>query len=166
IIQVTSVTISATSATIKVNQSKQLTATVLPSNASDKAVIWKSSNTKIATISQTGKVTARFPGTTTITVTTKNGKKATCKVTVQQPVTSVKLNKTSLQIKKGKTYKLVSTVYPTNASNQKVTWKSSNKAIVTVSSTGMVRGVKMGTAYVTVVTIDGKKSARCKVVVK
>jgi len=81
-------------------------------------------------------------------------------------VKSVKLNKTSVSILKGKTSKLIPIINPSNASNKKVTWKSSNVKIASVSSTGMMKGIKKGIAYITIVTMDGKKSARCKVVVK
>jgi len=91
---------------------------------------------------------------------------ASCLITVTQPVSSVKLNKTYLSIFKGRTSKLISTINPSNATNKKVTWKSSNKAIATVSSTGTVKGIKKGTCYITVTTVDGKKSSKCKVIVK
>jgi hypothetical protein len=81
-------------------------------------------------------------------------------------VTGVSLNKTSLILTKGKTYKLTATVKPGNASNKKVTWKSANKAIATVSSNGTVKGIKEGTVYLYVYTVDGKKSAKCKVTVE
>jgi len=166
-IPVTGVTISKTSASIKVPLTLQLKAAVSPSNAVNKAVKWTSSNTKVATVSSTGKVTSKSKGSATITVTTvSGGKKATCKVTVIQPVISVKLSKTTLSIHKGKTSKLIPIINPSNASNKKVTWKSSNKAIAIVSSTGTVKGIKKGIAYITVVTVDGKKSAKCKVIVK
>ncbi|MEI6736857.1 MAG: sialate O-acetylesterase [Pseudomonadota bacterium] len=166
-IPVTGLSIGKTSATIKVPLTLQLTAVVSPANAANKAVKWTSSNTKVATVSSTGKVTAKGPGTATITVKTVSGAFAkTCKVKVLMPVKSVKLNKTSISLAKGKTSQLKATVSPTNASNKKVTWKSSNTKIVTVSSTGLVKTKAKGTAYVTVITSDGKKTARCKVSVK
>ena len=166
-ILVTEVKISAISLSIKVNYTAQLTCTVLPSNASDKSVTWISSNSKVCVVLQSGKVTAKATGTSTITVTTADGsKKATCKITVTQPVTSIKLNKASLTILKGKTFKLIPSIYPANASNKKVVWKSSNKALATVSSTGIITAKKKGTATVTVTTFDGKKTAKCKVTVK
>ena len=166
-IPVTSVSISKTSATIKVPLTLQLSAGVSPANASNKGVKWTSSNTKVATVSSAGKVTAKGPGTTTITVKTVSGTFAkTCKVTVIQPVVSIKLNKTSLSILKGKSAKLIPTINPNNASNKKVTWKSSNKAIATVSPSGIVKAIKKGSCYVSVVTVDGKKSAVCKVYIK
>ena len=80
-------------------------------------------------------------------------------------VLKVSLNKKSVSIIKGKTFILIPAIKPSNSSNKKVTWKSSKKAIATVSSTGRVKGIKKGTAYITAVTVEGKKSARCKVVV-
>jgi uncharacterized protein YjdB len=145
----------------------QLTATVSPSNAANKAVRWTTSNYKVATVSSTGKVTAKAKGTATITVTTvSGGKKASCKFTITQPVKSVKLNRTTLTLKRGKTYKLTATVSPVNASNKKVTWKSGSVKIASVGSTGLVKAKVKGTVYITVTTVDGKKTARCKIFVK
>jgi len=165
-IPVSSIKLNITATTLKVPQTLQLTTTVLPANAANKSVTWSSSNTKIATVSIDGKMYSKAQGVCIITATAFGGKTATCKVTVTQPVISVKLNKTSLSILKGKTTKLIPIINPSNASNKKVTWKSSNKLIAMVSSTGTVKGIKKGTCYITVVTVDGKKSARCKVVVK
>ncbi|MFA6308804.1 MAG: Ig-like domain-containing protein [Clostridia bacterium] len=67
---------------------------------------------------------------------------------------------------KGSTYKLTATVNPSNASNKNTTWKSGNKAIATAPSKGIVKGIKKGTVYVYVYTVDGNKNARCKVTVK
>jgi len=166
-IPVTGVSISKTSATIKVPLTIQLSAVVGPAKVANKAVKWTSSNTKVATVSSTGKVTAKGPGMATIKVKTVSGAFAkTCKVTVLMPIKGVKLNKTSLSLAKGETYKLKAAINPTNASNKKATWKSSNTKILTVSSTGVVTAKAKGTAYVTVITSDGKKTARCKVNVK
>ncbi len=166
-VAVTGIKLNKTAASLKVNQMMQLTATISPINATNNSCTWKSSNTKIATVSSTGKITANAPGTAIITVTTVSGGKiATCKITVVQPVISVKLNKTVLTLDKGKTYKLIATINPSNATNKKVTWKSGNSSIATVSSTGIVKGIKKGTTYVYVYTVDGKKTAKCKVVIK
>ncbi len=81
-------------------------------------------------------------------------------------VTGVKLNKTSISIFKGKTYKLIATVYPSKATNKKVTWKSGIKSIATVSSKGVIKGIKKGKVYIYVYTVDGKKTAKCRVTVK
>jgi len=86
--------------------------------------------------------------------------------TIIHHVTGVKLNKISLTLSKGRTYKLTATVNPSNARNKKVTWKSGNTKIVTVSSSGTIKGIKKGTVNIYVYTVDGKKSAKCKVTIK
>ena len=147
-----------------------LKATISPSNADNKSVSWSSSNKKIATVTSAGVVKGLKAGTTTITVTTKDGnKKATCKVTVTNPVVkvkSVKLNKKSASVKKGKKLTLKAAINPSNATNKAVSWESSNKKIAVVSSKGVVKGVKIGKATITVTTKDGKKTESCKVTVK
>ena len=167
LIPITNVNISKSTATINTNQTLQLTVTILPSNATNKAVKWSSENTKIATVSSNGKVTAKLPGTTTITVMSKNGSfKAACKITVRQPLISINLNKTKITLAIGKSYKLVSTINPSNASNKRVLWKTSNSKTATINSSGAVLAKAKGTAYITVTSEDGKKSARCTVTVK
>ena len=164
---VTGVTINKKTASLKVAQILQLTATIAPAGATDKTVKWSSSNVKVATVSSTGKVTAKAVGSAKITVKTTDGSKtASCAVTVLQPVTSVKLSKTSLALLVGKASKLIATINPTNASNKKVTWKSSSPAIAAVSALGVITAKAKGTAAITVTSVDGKKTAKCNVTVK
>ena len=166
-VHVTGVRLNKTSTSLKVKGTLKLTASVLPSNAADKSVLWRTVNLKIATIDSTGMITAKMPGVTTVTATTNDGSfVAQCKLTVTQPVTGVKLNKTNATILKGKTLVLKATVLPANASNKKVVWKSSNVKIATVSTTGKITAKAKGIAYVSVTTVDGKKLAKCKVTVK
>jgi len=159
--------ISKSTTSLKTSTSIKLTSTLTVAVEAFNQVKWMTSNPKVASVSATGIVIAKSPGTATITVQTGSKyvtqKTATCKVTVTQPVTSVKLNKTALSLFKGKFVKLISTINPANASNKKVTWKSSSNAIATVSSNGTVKGIKKGIAYISVITVDGKKSAKCKV---
>jgi uncharacterized protein YjdB len=143
-----------------------LKATVTPKNATT-TLKWYSSNTKIATVNQNGKVTGKSTGTVTITVKTDNGKSASIKIRVIQRVTSIKLNKTVLHFAKvGKTKKLTATVSPKDSSNKSVKWKSSNTKIATVTQNGKVKSKGKGHCTVTATTKDGsKKSAKCTVVV-
>ena len=145
-----------------------LTATVYPSTATNKNVVWTSSNTSVATVSG-GTVKASKAGTATIKITTVDGgKTAECRVTVKAKavsVTSVKLNKSTLTLTEGDSEKLTATVYPDNASNKNVTWTSSNTSVATVSG-GTVRAMKSGTATIKVTTTDGGKTAECQVTVK
>ena len=166
-VPVTSVKLNKTGITLSKGKTFALTATISPANASNKKVTWTSSNTKAATVDAKGKITAKGKGSATITVTTADGKKkATCKVTVTVPVSSVKLNKTVLTLDKGKTSTLTATVSPSDASNRKVTWTSSNAKVATVDSNGKVTAKGKGTATITVKTADGNKTATCKVTVK
>ena len=155
------------------NGTLTLKATVNPTNATNKGVTFKSSNTKVATVNSKGVVTLKSRGSAVITATSKaNSKiKATCKVTVVQKVTSVKLNRKSITLKvKGKanqkTYTLKATVNPSNANVKIVTFKSSNTKVATVNSKGKVVAKKKGKATITVTTKDGRKTAKCSVVVK
>ena len=145
-----------------------LTATVNPSNATNKNVTWASSNTSVATVSG-GRVTALKAGTATISVTTEDGgKTATCEVTVNAkiyPVTGVSLNKTTAEIIVGNKLQLKATVNPSNATNKTVTWMSNNTSVVTVNSSGEVSSLMPGLANVVVTTEDGKYTAICKITV-
>lgn len=170
IISVTGVSLNKTSLTMTEGDVQELTATVTPSNATDKSVSWSSSNTSVATVSSVGVVTAKSAGSATITVTTNDGgKKATCSVTVKAKtiaVTGVELDKTSISMTVGDTQSLTATVTPTNATNKSVTWSSSNTSVATVSSSGVVTAKSAGSATITVTTNDGGKKATCTVTVK
>ncbi|MEI6603217.1 MAG: Ig-like domain-containing protein [Clostridia bacterium] len=159
-----SVSLNQKSVTLAVGKSVMLVAVLAPLGVTSK-LTWTSSNTKVAKVAN-GKVTAISIGTATISVKTANGKTATCKVTVPVvKVKSVKLNKTTVSIKRGKTYQLKATVSPVNATNQKVTWKSMSTKVATVTSKGLVKGIKKGSTYIYVTTVDGRKTSRCKVTV-
>ena len=164
-IPVKSVSLNKTKVTLQKGKSTTLKASLNPSTASDKKVTWTSSNTKVATVDKNGKVTAKGAGTAAITVKTNDGKK-TGKCTVTVPVTSVKLSKTSLTLNKGKTSALTAAVSPSNASNKKVTWSSSNTKVAAVDKNGKVTAKGLGTATITAKTADGGKTATCKVTVK
>ena len=146
-----------------------LSATVLPSNASNKDVSWASSDANIATVSKDGEVTGIKPGSTTVTVTTVDGKKtAKCQVAVEKriyPVESVSLDKTSLELTEGDKATLIATVLPENASNKDISWTSGDEKVATVSAAGEVTAVTPGKATITVTTEDGNKTAKCEVTV-
>ena len=166
-IQVTGVQLNTNALSLKVGATSQLTATVLPAGA-DNRLTWTSSNTAVATVTN-GLVKAVKAGTSVITVKTVNGKTASCQVTVTAPaptkvsVKSVGLNKTKLTLGVKETFKLTATVKPSNATNKKVTWKTSKKSVATVKN-GKITAKKKGTATITA-TVDGKKKT-CKVTVK
>ncbi|MDD6645462.1 MAG: Ig-like domain-containing protein [Oscillospiraceae bacterium] len=165
-----SVTTDKTAVTLKNGASTTVKATV---NGGDLGYTteWASSNEKVAVVDQNGKITAKGKGKADVTVKVQNpGSEtdvfvATVKVTVTQPVTSVRAS--SVTVYNGKTAKIKVTVSPSNASNKAVTYSSSNKSVATVTSAGVVKGVKPGTAYITVKAKDGSgKYTKCKVTVK
>ena len=166
IVHVTGVTLNKTALSLVNGTNETLIATVAPNDAADKSVTWSSSNTSVATVNSSGKVTAKAVGTTTITVTTVDGgKTATCTVTVKQPVTGVSVSPASATLNVGGTQQLSATVTPSNADNKNVTWSSSNTSVARVSSSGLVTAVAKGNATITVTTTDGSKTATCTVTV-
>ena len=166
---VQSIKLNQTQRTILKGKKYTLKAKVGPKNATSKAVTWKSSDKKIATVSSKGVVTAKKAGRVTITCTAKDGSNvyATCSVTVANPVKTIKLNKKKVTIKKKGTYLLKATVGPKSAGNKTVKWTSSNKKVATVSASGLVTAKKKGKVTITVKAKDGsKKTAKCIVTVK
>ncbi|MCL2596450.1 MAG: Ig-like domain-containing protein [Paludibacter sp.] len=169
IIEVESVTLSQTTLSLVVGQSQTLTATVLPTNATDKSVAWTSSNASVASVAN-GFVTAKSVGSTTITAKAGN-KTATCMVTVSViAVTSITLIETSLSLPIDETTTLIATVLPANATDKSVTWTSSNSSVASVvSSIDPVDGVCLVVANAvgnaTITAKAGDKIATCVVTV-
>lgn len=164
-------------ATMYTGKKLTLKAKVNPANASNKALTWKSSNTKIAKVASNGVVTGVKAGTVKITATAKDGsrKSATCTVTVRQSVSKITLSKTNVVLpKKGSSYNVRVTVAPKNAYNKNVAVKSANTKVAKVSASTVKSGktvkitaVKKGKTKVAFTAKDGsKKSAICKVTVK
>ena len=173
-IPVDGISLSNTSLTFSAIDSKEtLTATVTPSNASNKNLEWTSSNPDVATVtsivSSRGVVTAKGNGTATITARAKDGSNisATCTVTVTIPVDGISLSNTSLTFTAlNTTQTLTATVSPSSAANKKLTWTSSNTSVATVSSNGVVTSKGNGTATITAKATDGSNiSATCSVTV-
>jgi len=167
IVAVTGVSVSPTMVTVGLGTTQQLNATIAPANATNQNVTWTSSNTAVATVNTSGLVTAVSAGTATITVKTVDGNKtATSAITVAAiPVSSVAVSPTSTSLYAGNTQQLSATISPANATNKNVTWSSSNNAIATVNSSGLVTAVSAGTATITATTQDGNKTASATITV-
>ena len=153
----TSVTLNKSSEEVLVDEYVQLTATVLPSNTTNKAVTWKSGNTAVATVDENGKVKGIAPGTATITVTTADGSNlsASCTVTVLKAVGGIMINQATLTLNVGETETLTATVTPADAANQTLLWSSSNSSVATVDQGGLVTAKSIGEATITVAATDG-----------
>ena len=161
--------VSLNASSIPLQKGKSTTAVKATLTKGDSIAKWKSSNKKIATVDKKGKITAKKTGTATITVKTKKGATASVKVKVQKgKVTTKKLTITNvtdkkLTLKKGKTFKIKTSVTPIT-SPDKISYASSNKKIVTIDKKGKLKAVKKGTATITVKS--GKKTVKFKVNVK
>lgn len=125
---------------------------------------WSSSNNSIAKVSSSGIVSGIKAGTAVITVISENKKyvaSATIKVIGKKiTVSSIKLNKTKLSLKKGKTFQIKTTIAPKNASNKTLKYSSNNKKIATVSSKGKISAKKKGSCTITVKTTDGSNKKK------
>ena len=168
-VDVTSISLSSSSLTVAVGEAKDLTATVLPTDATNKEVTWSSSDSTVANYVN-GKVVGYKAGTASILATSVSNKdvSALCSVTVTNSVVhvnSVSLNKSSAEVNVGGTVSLSATVLPSNATDKTVTWSSSDTTVATVSN-GTVTAKAAGSATITVKTNDGNKTATCNITVK
>lgn len=166
--KVSSIKLNKTKLSMKIGTSYQLKADVLRHTATNRKVKWSSSNSRIVSVSSTGKLKAKKLGKATITVKALDGSgvKATCKVTVVRKVSYLKLNKSYITLITGYQYKtLKAKVLPKDATNKKLRWSTSDAKIVSVNkNTGTMFAESAGTAFITVRTTDGSKlSRRCRV---
>ncbi len=161
-IHVTSVTLNKSTASLNKGASFVLVATVMPYNATDKTVTWTSSDPSVASVNESGKVSALKGGKAVISA--KADKiTATCEVTVIAPVETITLSPETCEIARGEEITLTATVGPEDATDKSVSWSTSNKNVATVDSNGTVRGVGKGQARITV--RSGNVSAQCTVTV-
>lgn len=167
VVPVTGVTVAPATATINVGETQQLTATVLPANASNRNVTWSSSDPTVATVSALGLVSGLRAGTTVITVrTVDGGRTAASNISVTfVNITSISLLPANAALRTGMTLQLNAAFMPANASNRALLWTSSNTNVVTVNDHGLVAGLRPGTATITVTTVDGGRTATSNITV-
>ena len=163
IIAVEQVTLNVTSQTLEEQESFTLTATVTPHNATYKDVVWSSSDASVASVDETGKVTAIKEGSCVISANCTNDKVATCQVTVTPIlVRSVTISSSSYRMMVGETKSINYTVNPVNAKITDVSWRIEDTSIATVSTDGVVTSKAIGTTKLTV-TINGQYTAECQI---
>lgn len=151
VVQVDKVTLDKSELSLKPKGTARLTATVSPSDASDKNVTWSSSNTNVATVNDSGLVKAVNNGTATITAKSSNGITAQCVVTVATPVSSFSVTPAkSKTINIDGTFTFKAKIYPTNADDKTLLYTSSNEDVAVVDDNGTVTGVSAGKAVITV----------------
>jgi uncharacterized protein YjdB len=171
-VPVIGITLDKSTASVDVGKAIVLTASITPADATNKLVNWRSSNTNIASVDSNGVVIGRYAGEVVITAETADGKHtATCRVKVNAvntvvPVTGISIAKQNIIIKKGNAVALEAQVLPLNATNKKITWRSSDSNIASVDAAqGIVIAKQSGVVVISAVTDDGGKTAYCYVTV-
>ena len=152
-IHATSVSLDITEKTAEHYDDFQLTATIAPLNFTD-AVVWTSSNEEVATVSDTGYVEICGVGTAVITVTAGNVK-AVCKITVPQLIDWIEFDEDEIELKAGQTYQLKPYISPSDATNKKLKYTSSDTKVAEVSASGLVTAKSEGEAKIRAAATDG-----------
>lgn len=162
IFDVTGVSLSPENLSMDIGDLSQFVVTIAPENATNKNVMWSSSDESIAIVDENGLVTALSEGDVTITVTSQDGNYSAIsnvQVLADEPseivVTSVEVTPEELSLEIETSEQLSVTVLPVEATNVNVTWTSSDETIATVSSEGLVQGIAVGDATISVTTEDG-----------
>ena len=163
-VEVTSITLSQSTANLIKGESLTLTAIVVPDDATDKTVTWSTSDENIAAVDANGVVTAISAGTATITAMAGD-KVALCQVTVENiAVSGITLSQSAESLLKGEVLTLTATVVPADAFDKTVTWSTSDERIAAVDGNGVVTAVAEGTATITATA--GGHSAACLITVE
>ena len=167
VVPVTGVTVNQSSLNLKVGNSATVKAEVNPSNATNKNVIWKSSNDSVAMVDSNGKVTAYGKGSAVISAIAGDNSaiKANVNVTVTYDVKLI-LEYSAKTLEEGTSFVLQSRVTPAQA-NQGVTFESSNNSVATIDNNGKITAKSAGTAIITATSVEDKsKKEKCTVTVK
>ena len=151
------ITLKTTDVTLNVGKTTRLSASVSPASTNDKSVVWTSSDESIATVTNTGSVKGIAPGSCTITCASKDfpSVSATATIHVQQPVTRIAFTEKSVSFNVNTTLQSYYEVEPASATNQGVTFSSSNERVATVDANGLITGHMKGTCTITVKATDG-----------
>lgn len=156
--KVSKITLSETDLTVSQSlKNLQLRASVTPDNANNKIVLWKSTNTRVATVDSNGMVTFVGPGTVSIIATSEDSPSVTaiCNINVGVPVSSITLDEITKTMYVGDSQRMGYIITPTNATNKTVTWSSTNTNVVGVDATGLITARTAGIAIIMVKTVDG-----------
>lgn len=169
-VSVRSIKLNKSKATVAVNSTLKLTATVSPKTASNKDVNWSTSNKNIATVDSTGNVQILSSGSVVITATATDGskKKATCKLTCKAfPVTSISLSPGEKALNVGESVQLAASFKPSNATNKTISsWGVADSSIASIDQNGKITAKKAGTTKVYAISTSGKKRAEATIRVR
>ena len=170
-VEVTSITASSNYLALNVGETRKITYTIQPSNATDKTVTFASSDSSKVSVDQQGNIEALAEGDILITITASNGVSTDCQVVVTAvsqvvSVTGITLNVNNGNVQPNETLKLTATVLPSNATNKSVTWESNNTGVATVNN-GTVTGVADGEATITCKSVENPSiTATCQITVQ
>lgn len=152
------ITLSKTSVSITTKQTHQLRVTFTPASAAA-PVVWSSSNNLVASVDRNGVISPKMVGSCTVTAQCQ-GKRASCKVTVKAPkdvaVKSISVRASSVTLEVGDTWSVQAKIFPTNATNKKLSYTTSSSKVCKVSSSGRIEARAAGKATVTVKSGNGK----------
>ena len=166
-IPISEIALNQTSIDGNIGDTFQLTASILPENASNKTLIWQSDNESVASVDNNGLVRLLNSGVAMIkaSATDGSGTYSECKVTVNKVlVTSITLSETTKEMAVGEEFQLFATILPDNATSKNVEWKSTNESIAIVDNKGVVKALKQGECEVSVTAMDGSETtASCKI---
>lgn len=166
---VTGISLSETNGILKLSdKSFQIRAIVYPENALNKGIKWTSTDQSIARVDVNGNVSLLKPGKVTIIATSLDNPSVTamCNLTIEVPVVSVVLDETNKTMYVGDRVRLSYTMQPTDASNNVVTWTSTNSKVATVDAKGLVTAKSVGTTVIIIRTADGGRTSYCNITVK
>lgn len=163
IIPIENISFNQASQILFIGNSLFVTPTITPSNASNQLIYWDSSNPDIASIDNTGNITAIKYGQTKITATTKEGNhSASFTLYVYEHVESIEIP-TEMMLEVGKNQKITAIVKPEGKTYDKVTWKTSDPSVATIDDNGEVKGISKGQCTIIATTVDGNHKAYCDV---
>jgi uncharacterized protein YjdB len=165
---VTTIQLDALEATLKEGGTLRLNAVVTPDSADNKALQWSSSDTSVATVDETGKVSAVSQGSAIITATATDGSNVTasCSIKVVKLVATIQLDITEATLNEGDALQLNAVVAPVAADNKALQWSSSNPSVATVDKNGLITAHQKGSAIITIESTDGSQiSAMCIIIV-
>lgn len=164
--KVTDVNIVKSAIVLEVGDTIVLEYNIIPENAANKGVTWRSFNEAVATVSENGVITAKADGTASIEIKTDDGKITdACTVTVITPVKGISFDQTVWNVTKGLDFKAPYTITPANATNKTVTWSSQDESVAIVDGNGKVTAIGAGSTTITVTASNGSY-AQCIVNVK
>ncbi len=169
-VPVTGIFVTPDTATMNIGDVLNLSASITPSNATNQNITWTSSDASVASVDQNGEVTALAEGTATIAAITEDGNfSAGSDITVNDntniPLNSIRVNPQSLTMTEGDITTLTLQFIPANATNQNVTWTTSDASIATVDQNGQVTAIAEGNVEIVATSEDGNKSTDSDIVV-